>query len=129
VVTVDFAAACSQSHNKTIIAIPSHVNFADAQSALSGNEKVMFVYTTLVKFLTTYAALDHHTFNRTIWTLLKYSSHMLHILQCSVFHGPGFSFSLKQFQITVSPDHRLYSSGNCTCQSFEIPAKMLDTHP
>jgi hypothetical protein len=97
----DFAAACSRNSNKIIIRIASQVNLADAQSALSGNEKVRFVYTPLVRFLTKCAVLGHCTLNRTIWTLLKHSSHMIHVLQCAVLHGPGFSFSWKQFQITV----------------------------
>jgi len=46
VVIQDFAAACSRNPNKTIIRIASHANLADTRSALSGNEKVRFVYTT-----------------------------------------------------------------------------------
>lgn len=91
----------TKSSNKTIIRIASYVNLADAWSPLSGNEKVRFVYTLLVGFLMKCAALGHRTLNKTIWTSLKHSSHMLHVLQFAILHGPGFSFSWKQFRITL----------------------------
>jgi len=129
VVIEDFAAACSRNPNKTTIRIASHVNLADARSALSGNEKVRFVYTTPVRFLMKCAALGHCTLNKMIWTSLKHSSHMLHVLQVAVLHRPGFSFSWEQFHIILFHLTRLYSTGHCPYCSYKIPVKMLGTHP